>query len=417
MASSSGVFTLLSELQRTEAHAVQLRAQLREADDATAASQRELTAIMADRDIHQGQAQQAKARLAEVERRLVTIQTQAGELQDRVVRHQHDGQAAQRNYTELQAEASNLQRITVELQTSNRRLEEALTTAHAKHEQLATTGQSVSKLESQLAAATRDLGQVTDELAEVRRQRDRLQQELLQSRSVNKREKDSHATIVADLERQLQVARARYDKEHSHVSSSDATTRQLRDEVARLQRALEASQQQLLQAEAQQLQTELTLKERERALASTKKRVETLTLDMQRLAAQRKALEERTRRDQSRLIADVQSQLHAHDDAMQSVSRLRETSTIGQRTYDRRLAQLGSQVRQLGDELRHERVETEASRSGYSSARVTPTPSGFELGSGLNGTAPLTSTLRAHNDPALSATGSMPEGIEALGDE
>jgi chromosome segregation ATPase len=403
---------LRNELQRTEAQTAQLRAQLREADDATAAAQRELTAIMADRDIQHGQAQQAKARVVEIERRLLTSQTQVSELQDRVVRHQHDSQAAQRNYAELQAEAGNLQRMTVELQAANRRLEDGLVSAQAQHEQLATTGQVIPKLEGQLMSASRDLEQVSSELAELRRQRDRLQQELLQSKSVNKREKDNHATIVADLERQLQVARARYDKEHSHVSSSDATTRQLRDEVARLQRALEASQQQLQQAEAQQLQTELALKERERALTTTKKRVETLTTETQRLAAQRKALEERTRRDQSRLLADVQSQLHAHDDAMQSVSRLRETSTLGQRTYDRRLAQLGSQVRQLGDELRHERVETEAGRSGYSSARVTPTPSGFELGSGLNGTAPLTSTLRAHE-----VTGSMPEGIEVLGDD
>eukprot|EP00045_Choanoeca_perplexa_P018281 m.285228 g.285228 ORF g.285228 m.285228 type:complete len:2456 (+) comp17771_c0_seq2:81-7448(+) len=408
----SQIQTLRSELQRAESQAAQLRAQLRDADDATALAHRELTATMADRDAAQGQAQQVKARLGEMERRLTTAQRQSTELQDQLGRLQQQVQSGQRNYAELQAEASNLQRMTVELQTTNRRLEQDVTTAQAQREH---TGQAVPKLESQLAGATRELDQMSNELAELRRQRDRLQQELLQSRSVNKREKDSHETIVADLERQLQVARARYDKEHSHVNSSDATTRQLRDELARLQRALEASQQQLQQAEAQQLQTELTLKERERALANTKKRVEALTLDTQRLAAQRKALEERTRRDQSRLLADVQSQLHAHDDAMQSVSRLRETSTLGQQTYDRRLAHLGSQVRQLGDELRHDRVETEASRSAYSSARVTPTPSGFDLGSGLNGTTPLTSTLRAHDAP-LSGAGSLPDGIEVLGE-
>eukprot|EP00730_Choanoeca_flexa_P012709 TRINITY_DN4548_c0_g1_i1.p1 TRINITY_DN4548_c0_g1~~TRINITY_DN4548_c0_g1_i1.p1 ORF type:complete len:2012 (+),score=806.97 TRINITY_DN4548_c0_g1_i1:33-6038(+) len=431
------VANLRHELEAAQAQSTELRGQLRAAEARHKQTQMELSTLGADRDALQAQLDSQRQRGEDGERRANGLQQHTTELQGQVASLQQEVASVNRKYDELQAEASNLQRITVELQDRNRELEEQVKTSSMTSSKLTATSKEVERLERQLGSAHHDLSTVTNELDDLRKQRDRLQQEVIQARSVNKREKDSHATIVADLERQLQVAKARYEKERGHVSQGDVATRQLRDEIARLQRALDASKQQTAQAEAQQLQTELSLKEKERALASTKKRVEALTAETQRLAEQRRALEERTRRDQSRLLADVQAQLHSHDDALRSVARLRDSSTLGGnargQNYDRRLAHLGTQVRRLGADLRQERFDRESSilsHSTHANARATtPTATNTtqygntlamealsEGGQSEEASVQLTSTMNAQDELPEGSAG-LPDAIENVDDE
>ncbi|EGD83420.1 hypothetical protein PTSG_04028 [Salpingoeca rosetta] len=232
------------------------------------------------------------------------------------------------------------------------------------------------------------------EVDEQRRELERAQQQNLQQKAQANREKRNNAAVIADLERQIEVLKARHAKEREALVSMDANLRQLNEDKAKADRETSRQREVSKNLQSQLMQQVSAVREKERQVVTLKKRVAALEDDIAKLQMQKRSLESRTRRDQSRLATDLQRHLEAQDRSMRVLDRARDQSLLMNTTggggggggsglhgntsmtssgYDPRLSGLGSQVRRLGAQIRQERLE--ADNSAVFSSTLTKNPS------------------------------------------
>jgi chromosome segregation ATPase len=441
----------MENLRREVAHGQEqsreLWAQLRDAHGQLDAAQLELAAVLADREAKvvalaaaQQQRETSEAKAAQAAEASAQHQVEVAEQRVALQRARAELADASRELEARRREADAVARVAGDAEKATRSAEEL-------QQQLAAAVLGQDQAKAKHAAAAHEVRVLQQANEELQRQLERAQQELAQARSAAKREKSTAEALLADLERQLEVSKVRSSKEKSALAVAETTARDLRDQIARLQREVDVQKAQLVAAHDARAEAEAVAREKERAVQSTERELTLARGENERLAAQRRALEERTRRDQSRLLTDVQSQLGTQSDAMRSLQRLKESTLNGNRSnYDRRLAQLGSQVRRLGADLRQERFEKETTllyqsihvrkegqgvnHSLLSSSRPQPedyarafaaedghSDVGLEGGAALAAGAPMSSTLRrgAASPSVHSAVSFAAVGVAANG--
>eukprot|EP00050_Salpingoeca_kvevrii_P015433 m.46811 g.46811 ORF g.46811 m.46811 type:complete len:1447 (+) comp6324_c0_seq2:68-4408(+) len=190
----------------------------------------------------------------------------------------------------------------------------------------------------------------------------KLGDELLAAKAQLNREKRLNTNKLSDLERQCEVHRARSEREAQALAAADATCRQLREENQRLVLAAERARDVADTGLRSKVHLDALIKDRDRELANLRQENGQLTQDLARVKAQKKALEERARIEQSKLLADVRREMDAHSSTVRDLDRLRdESATSREREYTRKLNTIGNEVRRLGSEFRQDRFDKEAS--------------------------------------------------------
>eukprot|EP00043_Microstomoeca_roanoka_P018264 m.194503 g.194503 ORF g.194503 m.194503 type:complete len:1732 (-) comp16792_c0_seq2:2088-7283(-) len=249
------------------------------------------------------------------------------------------------------------------------------------------------------------------EVNEQRKELERAQQQALQQKAQANRDKRNNAAVVADLERQLEVLNARHAKEREALVSMDANLRQLNEDKAKAERETARQREVNKNLQAQMIQQGSVLRDKERQVVSLKKRVATLEDDLSKLQLQKRSLETRARRDQSRLASDIQRHLDGQNRSMRVMDQARGgdqsvLSANNSTVFDPRLSTLGSRVRKMGADLRQERFDKEMSTMSPHISKTRP----------AGGTDPLSSTFN-RDKAEQNGTLFLPEDSELGADE
>eukprot|EP00049_Salpingoeca_infusionum_P009209 m.152783 g.152783 ORF g.152783 m.152783 type:complete len:1784 (-) comp14272_c2_seq1:401-5752(-) len=363
------------------------------------------------------QLRETEAHLDTLKMKLATVYAEKEQLDAQVQHTAHLKDTAEAKLNELSAEKARLSADLAEAQASvktlrgdlehaeaylatvQRELEEKKLSNSELTDDLAEMKQAKAALEAavrdhdKLAQAQRNSSYELDVLRrEVDQQRHELedaQHDYLQLKAQGNREKRSYQATISDLERQVEVQNARHQKEREALIAKESELKRLREANARMERELNRYSEDKKRLESQVEQHGTTAREKQRHLATMKKRIAELQDDSTRLTSEKRILEDRMRRDQQKLLST--SALNAtrlHDTTLPD----RVRATGGDRAVlDRRIATLDSQVRRIGAEMRQQRLEHETS------LLLNPSPS-----------PRFTSTVRT-----TTRTASMPPGSAA----
>ena len=170
----------------------------------------------------------------------------------------------------------------------------------------------------------------------------------------------------------------------------EATHRDLREEKKRLEIQQETTRTTGESSLRARLQVESDLADKERTLASLRRENMSLSASLSRPVSRPNPLLDETQRS----FLDTQRQVDTQAESMRRLDRLREESRVAERReYDRKLAELSSQLRVLNGDVQQDRAETDTLRSGlFASPTRSPPRSLSSSSAGLSRSPVFAST-------------------------
>ncbi|EDQ84467.1 uncharacterized protein MONBRDRAFT_12828 [Monosiga brevicollis MX1] len=337
-----------------------LRAELADAREATQAARNKVREAERRTEEARGLVRQREEELASTTAALATARREATAAGSRVA--ELEERAAQLQ-SELSATVASLEPVSRELQQCTAALEAArqdLATAQddgaafeaqtrALSEQMATAEEQLKALalaQETARHAQADVQSLKDEAVRLRLANEELQREVAQLRQASRREAANHAALARELERQLDAQRAVANREKVNSASLTGNNKQLREQLMHLKADHDRLQQQQRVDQAAQQEMVATLHDRERRLMSAEQRAQAVEAENARLSTHRRTLEDRLRREQTRMLDDMHSQLQLRNTTMRAFQRGEQT-TMQERSMhnvSRRLADLGAKV-------------------------------------------------------------------------
>lgn len=355
---------LRGELYDAQDRINDLRAHLRDGEAATDKVKSELSTAVAERDGLRQALQTETARREKVEDDLAHVQREAArlyaEVSEALAQAKNANGELERTAGTLNAVQTELDRVTVE----NAQLKEDIGRIKGDLERAETQISDLEATKQRHRNNVYELDVLRREVDEQRKELEQAQQTNLQQKAQANREKRSHAAVVADLERQVEVLNARHAKEREALVNMDTSLRQMSEEKAKAERDITRHREMSKNLQAQLLQEGAVLRDKERQIILLKKRVTALEDDLAKLQLQKRTLESRSRRDQSRLLSDVQRHLEGHDRSMRALDKVRDQSStlmLSGTSSDSRLGNLSTQLRRFESHIRHDDVANDSS--------------------------------------------------------
>eukprot|EP00055_Hartaetosiga_balthica_P015732 m.95207 g.95207 ORF g.95207 m.95207 type:complete len:1639 (+) comp8941_c2_seq1:58-4974(+) len=296
---------LRSDLLSAQERIGEMRVQIREQEEETQLLNSQVQALEAERDgLQQSlaiQKQKYASSEGEVHRMGEELAKLSGDISEGTAvnkRMQSELENANAFATALQDDLEKVQQEREKLSQDSFKLKQDRENLHLQLSDFEVVKQQHQNYAYEIESLKRTLNDQRQEL-------DKTHLDFLSTKSQASREKRNQGAIIADLERQLQVAKTRQAKEKTALLKLEAQGKELIEDKARLERETGRQRGMLkkLQGQVQDLTT--TIKEKERQHATLKKKSASLEDDVSTLQTQKRTMESKLRRDQSRRVANL----------------------------------------------------------------------------------------------------------------